>query len=72
MTTNTASMKTKVITYSTPSGDRCNLTPRQVKALEAAGRWPKDSKGNEFCQVSHGLHFGYPTWESNLASDILA
>lgn len=66
-------MKTKVITYSTARDTAsCNLTPRQVKALEASGRWPKDSAGNEYCQVSHGLHFGYRTWESNLASDILA
>jgi hypothetical protein len=51
---------TKVVTYMTPSGDKINLTALQVHQLNALGKWPKNSHGEEYCQVSHGLHSGTP------------
>lgn len=51
-----------VITYQSPGGARINLTPRQADILEGAGVWPRDARGREFCSVSHGEHYGRPTW----------
>lgn len=64
-------MITKVITYQTPEGLSINLTPKQVAVLEAAGKWPKDSKGREYCNVGFGLHVGTPTCDTDLLSDLL-
>ena len=61
----------KVITYQAPDSSTLNLTPAQVSALEKAGRWPRNTSG-EYCTVSHGLHSGEPSCETNLLSDILA
>lgn len=51
----------KVITYSASNGESIDLTPAQVKKLEKAGTWPKNNRGEEYCQVSHGLHVGEPS-----------
>lgn len=57
-------MKT-VITYSTPGGaEKINLTPAQVTALTAAGKWPRNHRGEEYCQVSHGRHSGTPDYDT--------
>lgn len=61
----------KVITYQAPDGAIINLTQRQVAMLEKAGRWPRNASG-EYCTVSHGLHAGEPTCETNLVSDLVA
>lgn len=50
--------RSKVITYSAPSGGEISLTRSQAKRLTAAGRWPRNARGEEYCQVSHGLHTG--------------
>jgi len=62
----------KVITYQTPSGDRINLTEKQVAALTAAGKWTRNNKGEEYCTVSHGLHAGTPDCETDNVDDLLA
>ena len=50
-------MKTrKVVTYQSPRGNKIDLTPAQVRAHHKAGTWPKDWDGQQYCQVSHGLH----------------
>jgi hypothetical protein len=65
-------MKAKVITYQTSNGSSINLTPKQVKVLEAAGEWPKNRVGEEYATVCHGLHAGHPDCDSNTLSDLLA
>jgi len=64
-------MKTKVITYQNDNGQTVNLTLKQIEILEDAGKWPKDSRGREYCQVSHGLHYGAPTCDTDILSDLL-
>ncbi len=51
----------KVVTYQAPDGATINLTAGQVQDLENWGVWPRNRSG-EFCQVSHGLHRGAPTY----------
>jgi hypothetical protein len=46
----------KVITYQSPRGAAIDLTPSQIKTYRKAGTWPKDSEGQKYCTVSHGLH----------------
>ena len=55
-------MTTKVITYSAPSGGDISVTQRQAAILKKAGFWPRSPRGDEYCQVSYGLHVGCPTW----------
>lgn len=51
----------QVITWQAPNGSTINLAPQQADTLRAAGVWPRNRSG-EYCQVSHGLHHGHPTW----------
>lgn len=52
----------KVITYVAPySARKINLTEPQVARLKEAQVWPKDHRGEEFCNVDYGLHAGTPT-----------
>ena len=62
---------TKVTTYQAPGGETINLTPRQVAALTAARVWPRTGRGEEYCMVSHGLHLGARSVDSDLPSDIV-
>lgn len=62
----------KVITYQDTRGGTINLTPKQIKVLEAAGEWPKNRVGEEYATVCHGLHAGYPDCETEVLSDLLA
>lgn len=55
-------MMMTVITWKTPSDARIDITPAQERMLKERGVWPKDSRGEEFCSVSRGLHHGYPTY----------
>ena len=52
----------KVITYQTPNGETIDLSGSQVDMLERAQKWPRNSRGEEYCSVSHGLHEGLPTY----------
>lgn len=56
----------KVVTWSTPSGDSINLTKAQERRLTKAGRWPRNAQGDEYCQVSFGLHAGEPETEATI------
>lgn len=47
---------TQVITYQAPNGETIDLTPKQIAQLERDGEWPRNSRGEEYCTVSHGLH----------------
>ena len=46
----------KVITWQSPAGAQIDI----CEACEAAAGddWPRDSRGQEFCTVSQGLHTG--------------
>jgi hypothetical protein len=46
----------KVITYQAPNGETIDLTQKEVEQLKKDGEWPKNSIGQEYCTVSHGLH----------------
>lgn len=48
----------KVITYQSPNGETVNLSANQIRTLESGHNWPRDSRGEEFCSVSRGLHEG--------------
>ena len=52
----------KVITYQAPNGETIDLSLAQVDMLERGGKWPRNSRGEEFCSVSCGLHAGSPTY----------
>ena len=63
-------MKT-VITYQAPSGETIHLTPTQIARLEKAGVWPRNHRGEEFCTVSVGQHYGNSTWsDEELAAEM--
>jgi hypothetical protein len=61
----------KVITYQAANGATINLTRAQIKALDRARVWPKNSRGEEYATVSHGLHAGEADCDSCCVSDIL-
>lgn len=48
----------RVITWSSGNGDTIDICPRCEARLEADRKWPKDARGQEYAQVSHGLHDG--------------
>ena len=52
----------KVITYQAPNGETIDLSLAQVDMLERGGKWPRNSRGEEYCSVSHGLHEETPTY----------
>ena len=47
----------KVITWQAPNGKKISLCGKCEKGL--AGNWPKTSEGQDYCQVSKGLHKGH-------------
>ena len=52
-------MKTKlIVTYASPTGERRRVCHSCERRLLAAGEWPRDRRGVEFVDVSHGLHRG--------------
>lgn len=55
-----------VVTWQSPDGAKINISDRQEKALRAQGRWPRDGKGREYCQVYHGRHMGWEVSDSKL------
>jgi hypothetical protein len=61
----------RIITWQSPSGRTVAITRRQEKTLRKAGFWPRDSHGDEFCSVSHGLHIGQPTWTDAQVEQII-
>lgn len=62
---------TTVITYASDTGLTVDLTLPQIRKLTAAHKWPRDRRGTEYCQVSHGAHLGQPTWsDAALAAEV--
>jgi hypothetical protein len=61
----------KIITWQSPSGHAITITRRQEKMMRKAGLWFRDSHGDEFCSVSHGLHVGCPTWTDTQVEKII-
>jgi len=62
-------MKT-IITYQAPDGEKINLTPCQVARLRQEGRWLRNAHGAEFCTVSHGRHWGWPSYSDEELTEI--
>ncbi len=61
----------KVITWQAPGGAEIDVTPAQETMLTAAGKWPRDQSGQEYCTVSRGLHQGEPTFtDAELRADV--
>jgi hypothetical protein len=54
---------TKVVTWQSDDGDVVHITPAQERQFRLAGVWPRNWRGREYCQVSHGLHYGTPTFD---------
>ena len=52
----------KVITWQAPSGEKIEVTKAQEKIAREMGKWPRTTRGEEYCTVSHGLHRGTPTF----------
>ena len=52
----------KVVTFQAPNGETIDLSGSQVAMLEREQKWPRNSRGEEFCSVSRGLHEGTPTY----------
>jgi hypothetical protein len=55
----------KVITYQAPNGETIDLTEQEISEHRSAGTWPKNSRGEEYCTVSHGLHTAEDECEEN-------
>lgn len=52
----------RVVTYQAPNGETIDLSQAQVAMLEREQKWPRNSRGEEFCSVSWGLHAGSATY----------
>lgn len=50
---------TDVVTWQAPRGDLLNLCPDCRAKLEAADALPKTQLGEDYCNVSQGLHRGF-------------
>lgn len=60
-----------VISYQAPhGGPHINLTEWQIAQFRAAGFWPKNPIGQEYCNVHRGLHWGMPTWSDARALEM--
>ena len=46
----------KVVTWQAPRGDTLNVCQDCQSAYERDGAWLKNDIGEEYCQVSRGLH----------------
>jgi hypothetical protein len=48
----------QVVTWQAPGGGTLNVCLSCEKRLHTERRWPRDARGQEYCQVSHGAHDG--------------
>ena len=48
----------QVITWQTPSGRTLNACKPCETKLTVADEWPRDARGEEYCQVHEGRHSG--------------
>ena len=55
-----------VVTWGAPHGETINIAPEQERRLTAAGLWPRTDRGEEYCKVTHGLHYGTPAADEDL------
>jgi hypothetical protein len=60
-----------VITWQSPSGHDIDITIGQERELDAAGIWPRDDTGQEYCTVSHGLHNGEPSLTGDQIKELI-
>ena len=64
--------KQQVVTWQSPHGDKIRVTPKQERLADAAGVWPRDSRGEEYCQVYFGLHYDTPTYTDAEWAELVA
>lgn len=57
MTTVTAHSN-RVVTWQSPSGQTIDVCRICEERLNAEHTWPRDGRGEEYCQVSRGEHHG--------------
>ena len=55
-------VKKQVVTWQSPRGKKIHVTPQQEEIARQADVWPRDSRGEVYCQVAFGLHYGEPTY----------
>ena len=55
----TEEKRKEVVSYNAPGSDQINICRDCEKTLKNTQDWPRDHRGVEYCQVSHGLHAGY-------------
>jgi hypothetical protein len=48
----------KVVTWTTPSGQRLDVCTACEDRLRAAREWPRNDRGEEYCQATFGRHEG--------------
>lgn len=58
--------RTRVVTWQTANGDKINISREQSDRLALAGTWPRNARGEEYCQVSHGEHYGWSASDTEL------
>ena len=49
------SSQKKVVTWNAPNGEKIDICVRCEKGMK---EWPRNTQGQEFCQVKQGLHKG--------------
>jgi hypothetical protein len=55
----TRTPKNRVVTWMAPnSGSKIHICRRCERKLMGTPDWPRDGSGQEYCQVSQGLHLG--------------
>lgn len=48
----------RIVTWGSPSGNSISICRECQKRLEAVGQWPRDGRGEEYCQVIFGERYG--------------
>jgi hypothetical protein len=48
----------RVVTWQSPGGGVLDVCLRCARAMDARGVWVRDNRGEEYCSVSRGEHYG--------------
>ena len=62
----------KCVTYQASNEEFVHISPEQKQRLRKAGIWPRNSCGEEYHTVSHGLHYVLDDDPNRLTDDDLA
>ena len=61
----------KCVTYQASNGESIHISPEQKQRLRNAGIWPRNSFGEEYHTVYHGLHYVMEEDPNRLTDDDL-